>query len=456
MSLVTLLIIVGVGCLILGFIFGFFVVNNKKLLTRSQLREIISKALNKNDKNSKLILFLINLNEFHSTIDAFGYKIGNKIIEHNKRKIEAFTKKNGAMFYYVGFDEYVVLYPNILFEHTKIIDIATELLEITSQPFMSGNSNVYVTASIGIGIFPDHANSCDLLLRCVEVALLDAKKSGRNTYSIYHSALTEQIVDFTVINTELLTALNNDELQLLFQPQVDIKTGVLIGAEALVRWNHSIKGSISPEIFISIAEQSGLILQVGAWIIKQACVQAKLLSQELGMEDFKVAINLSNGQFLQGDVVKVVAQAIYDTGVKPQNIEIELTESMFMVNPEKNLLMLSVLIAMGVKIAIDDFGTGYSSFKRLRQIKWHYIKIDQSFVKKIDTDDQNHAIVAAIIAMAKSLNIKLIAEGVETEQELAILKKMDCDIMQGYYVSKPLSITEFIAFAKNRNQAQIK
>ena len=212
---------------------------------------------------------------------------------------------------------------------------------------------------------------------------------------------------------------------------------------------------ISPEIFIDIAEQSGLIFQVGAWIIKQACIQAKFLSQELGVDDFKIAINMSNGQFLQGDVVRIIAQAIYDTGVKPQNIEIELTESMFMVNVEKNLLMLSVLVAMGVKIAIDDFGTGYSSFKRLRQLKWHYIKIDQSFIKKIDFDKQNYAIVNAMINMAKNLDIKVIAEGVETEQELAVLRKIDCDIMQGYYVSKPLPITEFITFAKNMNKVNL-
>ena len=443
---------IGVG---IGLLLGSLFFNNKKLLNRPQLREIISKALNKNDKDNKFILFLINLNNFHSTIEAFGYKIGNNIIEHNKIKISDYAKKHNAVFYYVGFDEYVIFYQNVLFDHNQIINIATELLEIISQPVQCGEMHVHITASIGVGIFPDHASNSDLLLRRVEVALLDAKKSGKNTYSIYNSDLTNKIVDFTIINSELLTALNNEELQLSFQPQVDIKTGVLVGAEALVRWTHSTKGSISPEIFIDIAEQSGLIFQVGAWIIKQACIQAKFLSQELGVDDFKIAINLSNGQFLQGDVVRIIAQAIYDTGVKPQNIEIELTESMFMVNVEKNLLMLSVLVAMGVKIAIDDFGTGYSSFKRLRQLKWHYIKIDQSFIKKIDFDKQNYAIVNAMINMAKNLDIKVIAEGVETEQELAVLRKIDCDIMQGYYVSKPLPITEFITFAKNMNKVNL-
>ena len=446
-----LLIVVGVVGLIVGFGFGFLIFNNKKkLLTRPQLREVLSKVLNRHNQTDKLILFLINLDDFHDTIEAFGYKIGNDIIKHTKDKIADFAKKNYATFYYVGFDEYVVWYCSKSIDKTKIINYANNLLEIIAEPVMYDNHNIHVTASIGIGIFPDHADNSDLLLRRVEIALVDAKKTGRNTYNFYRTALVDKAVDLTVIKTELLTALNNEDLQLLFQPQLDVKTGSLVGAEALIRWNHPTKGSISPEVFISIAEQTGLIFPIGAWIIKHACIQAKFLAEELGIDDLKIAINLSNGQFLQGDVVEVIAKAIYDTGIKPHNIEIELTESMFMVDPEKSLLMLSVLISMGVTIAIDDFGMGYSSFNRLRQLKWHYLKIDRSFIQSLDSDQENYAIVCAIITMAKSLNMKVIAEGVETEQELAVLKKINCDNVQGFYTSKPLSISEFIIFARNR------
>lgn len=446
-----LIIIIAIifGCV--GFFGSWLFLNDrkKKLLTRPKLRKIISKVLK---KNNKIILLLINLNDFHSVIETFGYEVGNNIIDHTKIKIANYVKEIQAEFYYIGFDEYVVWYQDASLidkmDRTKIINLVTKLLNIISQPIVYKNRNIHVTASIGVGVFLEYDNNSDLLLRRIEIALMEAKKLGRNNYSFYSAYLTNQAIDLTVINTDLLTALNNGELQLFFQPQIDIKTDSLVGAEALVRWDHPTKGPISPEVFITIAEQTGLILQVGEWIIKHACIQAKFLSQELGIDDLKIAINLSSGQFLQGDVVEFIASAIYDTGIKPSNIEIELTESMFMVNPEKSLLMLSVLVSMGVKVAIDDFGMGYSSFNRLRQLKWDYIKIDQSFVKKIDLDQQNYAIVEAIITMAKNLNIKIIAEGVETIQELEILRKLNCDIIQGFYTSKPLSITEFIDFAK--------
>ena len=432
---------------LLWFTVGFIVSSKQKknLLTRPELNEKIRKAIK---RNNNLILFLINLNNFHSIIEAFGYTIGDAIVEHNKKKIIDFAKKNKAKFFYVGFDEYVIWFQNHSLDNTKIINICNELLNIITQPFVYDNRSVHVTAAIGIGMFPENANSSDLLIRRVEVALKDAKKIGGNAYSFYCASLTDQAVDFTVMNTELLTALNNGELQLFLQPQIDIKTNKLVGAEALVRWHHPVKGNISPEVFITIAEQTGLIVQVGEWVIKHACIQAKFLSQELNINNLKIAVNLSNSQFLQGDVVAVLAHAIHESGIAPRNIAVELTESMFMVNSEKNILMLSVLISMGVKLAIDDFGTGYSSFKRLKQLNWHYIKIDKSFITNIDSDHTNHAIVAAMIIMAKRLNIKVIAEGVETKAELEILQSLDCDFIQGYYASKPLSITEFIDFAK--------
>lgn len=449
-------IILGIVCLIIGFIAGKFFIDKQKILTKQQLKIIISKILtqyskdnNSKNNDTKIVFLLINLDDFHSVVEAFGYDVSNNIIDHTKEKIAKYSKENNTKFYCVGFDEYVIVYQNKLFDNTQIINEAAKLLEIVSLPVMCDNNNIHVTASIGISIFPDYADSSDRLLRCAELALINAKNSGRNTYSFYNQGLIDKAIDRAMIKTELLTALENDELQLFWQPQVDTKTSVLVGAEVLIRWNHVVRGAVSPEVFISIAEQTGLIWQIGVWIIKHACIQGKFISQELGLTDFKVAINLSSGQFLQGDVVQVIANAIYDTGINPENVEVELTESMFMVNAEKCLLMISVLTSMGVKIAIDDFGTGYSSFGRLRQLKWHYLKIDQSFIKNIDSDQKNYAIVCAMIAMAKSLNIKVIAEGIETDKELAVLQKINCDILQGYYVSKPLPISEFIDFARN-------
>lgn len=432
---------------LLFFLIGFIISNKtkKNLLTRPELNDKIKKILK---KNHKLILCLINLNNFHSVIEAFGYTIADDIVERTKKKIIDFAIANKAKFFYVGFDEYVIWYQNQSLDNTTIINNCNRLLEIIAEPFLYNNKSIHVTASIGIVLFPEHANTSDLLIRRVEVALRDAKKIGGNAYSFYCTSLTDKAVDLTVMNTELLAALNNGELQLFLQPQIDIKANKLIGAEALVRWHHPVKGNISPEIFITIAEKTGLIVQVGEWVIKHACIQAKFLSQELNMSNLKIAINLSNSQFLQGDVVAVIANTIQETAIIPANIAVELTESMLMANSEKNLLMLSVLISMGVKLAIDDFGTGYSSFRRLKQINWDYIKIDKSFITNINADRTNHAIVSAMIIMAKKLNIKVIAEGVETKDELDTLKALGCDVIQGYYASKPLSITEFIDFAK--------
>lgn len=442
-----LIILKTLASYLLFFAVGFVISSRTKrnLLTRPELNEKIKKILKKNEK---LILLLINLNNFHNVIEAFGYKIADDIVERTKKKIIDFAIANKAKFFYVGFDEYVIWYQNQSLDNTAIINSCTRLLDIIAEPMLYNNKSIHVTASIGIGLFPEHANTSDLLIRRVEVALRDAKKIGGNAYSFYCSSLTDRAVDLTVMNTELLAALNNGELQLFLQPQIDINANKLIGAEALVRWHHPIKGSISPEIFINIAEKTGLIVSVGEWVIKHACIQAKFLSQELNINNLKIAINLSNSQFLQGDVVATIANAIHETTIIPSNIAVELTESMFMVNAEKNLLMLSVLTSMGVKLAIDDFGTGYSSFKRLKQLNWDYIKIDKSFITNINYDHTNHAIVAAMIIMAKKLNIKVIAEGVETQAEVEALKALGCNIIQGYYASKPLSITEFIDFAK--------
>lgn len=443
-------IIWSIVSLSIGFILGYyFQIKQTRLLTREQLKEVINKMLFKCNKDkSKLIFFLINVDGFHGVIEAFGYDISNYVIQAVHKRMIDYAQKNKAVFYRFGIDEYVILTLKPTFDTTKIINEANKLLEIVALPIIFEKHDINVTASIGISAFPEYADDSNKLLRCVELALQNAKKSGRNTYSFYNQSLIDQTVDRAIIKNDLLTALHNDELQLVWQPQVDVMTKELVGAEALIRWKHISKGNISPEVFISIAETTGLIWQVGVWIIKNACKQCKVILQELNLKDFKVAINLSSGQFLQGDIVQEIANAIYDTGINPANFEVEITESMFMANAEKDLYMISVLNSMGIKIAIDDFGTGYSSFGRLRQLNFHYLKIDQSFIKNIDSDQKNYAIVSAIIAMAKSLNIKVIAEGLENTRELSVLQKAGCHFVQGYYISKPLTLNEFINFSK--------
>lgn len=452
MMLIDIIIII--ITLIIGYTLGlYYNITKTIILTREQLKEAIQKIIFKfqhKNNNSKLIFFLINIDGFHGVIEAFGYNISNYAVQAVHKRMLAYTKDNTSIYYRFGVDEYVILTVASSFDVTKIINEANKLLELVALPIVFEKHDINVTASIGISAFPEHADDHNKLLRYAELALQNAKKAGRNTYSLYNHSLIDKTIDQAIMKNDLLTALHNNELQLLWQPQVDVMTNELVGAEVLIRWKHVSKGNISPEIFISIAENAGLIWQVGVWIVKNACRQCKRILQELNLKDFRAAINLSSGQFLQGDIVKEIANAIHEAGINSNNVEVEITESMFMDNTEKNLYMISVLNSMGIKIAIDDFGTGYSSFGRLCQLNFNYLKIDQSFIKNIDANQKNYAIVVAIISMAKSLNVKVIAEGLENIRELQILQKIACDIAQGFYISKPLPINEFIDFAKKK------
>lgn len=455
--------------IIISFIIGIMVGYNinsrlswvKKLLSREYAIKVIQTLLNKYHQQqqsaepalrNKLVLFLVNLDHFHGIIEAFGEEISDKIINVIYKRFSIYVKQSGFELYRFGLDEYLIFSLGKLNSETQIIDIANKIIGLIADPISLDQSHINVTGSIGISIYPDHdPNDGGKLLRNAQLALQMAKKSGRNTYSFYCKSLIDTTVDRAVIKNDLLTALRNDDLQLVWQPQIDLSTNQLVGAEVLIRWNHLVKGTLSPELFIGIAESTGLIWQVGIWIIKNACIQCKSILSQANIKDFKAAVNLSSGQFLHGDVVTEIAEAIYNTGISPNNFEVEITESMFMHDVEKSTYMISVLNSMGIKVAIDDFGTGYSSFGRLSQINFDYLKIDQSFIGQIDIDKKKFSIVKAMIAMAKTLGIKVIAEGIENVEQLSLLKGIGCDFGQGYLFSKPLAVKDFIDFANNRS-----
>jgi EAL domain-containing protein (putative c-di-GMP-specific phosphodiesterase class I) len=298
-----------------------------------------------------------------------------------------------------------------------------------------------MTASIGIALYPDDGTDVDDLLKNAEKAMRHTKSEGKNNYHFYSSSMHSSVLELLTLESDLHKALERDELVLYYQPKVDAATRMVKGMEALIRWKHPDKGLIPPLQFIPLAETSGLIIPIGEFVIRTACGQIKTW-QEAGYKQMNIALNVSSRQFDQQDLMEIVKEAIKDAMIPPQCLELEITESIIMRNPEKAIRTLTELKAMGIQIAIDDFGTGYSSLSYLKRLPLDFLKIDQSFVRNLASDPNDQAIVRATIAMAHSLNLKTIAEGVETEEQLSFLQEHGCDEIQGYLFSRPLPAEE--------------
>src|SRR3989339_233113 len=340
----------------------------------------------------------------------------------------------------VGGDEFIVSTHGLA--HTQDAAIASQrLLKEISAPYTLNGQEVFITASIGIALYPDDGADVDDLLRNADTALEHAKKEGKNNYQFYSRAMNASVLELLTLENDLRKALERNELVLYYQPKVDAATRKVKGMEALIRWKHPDKGLISPMQFIPLAETSGLIVPIGEFVIRTVCRQIKAW-REAGYNPMNIALNVSSRQFDQHNLLEIVKESLQDAMITPQFIELEITESTIMRNPEKAIRTLTEIKALGIELAIDDFGTGYSSLSYLKQLPLDYLKIDMSFVKNLATDPNDQAIVRAIIAMAHSLNLKTIAEGVETEEQLSFLQEHGCDEIQGYLFSRPLPAEE--------------
>ncbi|MGH8761488.1 MAG: putative bifunctional diguanylate cyclase/phosphodiesterase, partial [Burkholderiales bacterium] len=313
-----------------------------------------------------------------------------------------------------------------------------------SRPFPSDGQELFVSASIGLSLYPDDAGTVDEIIKHADAAMYSAKHLGRNNFQFFTKNLNQEVHERMLIEGGLRTAIQRDELSLLYQPKIDLATRQIYGAEALLRWAHPKLGMISPARFVPIAEEAGLVGQIGAWVLRTACRQIREW-QDTGFA-VQVAVNVSARQFQQYDLAELVMGIMNDTGALPENLELELTESAVMNDAETSIVTLERLAALGAQIAIDDFGTGYSSLSYLKRLPLDVLKIDQSFVRDISSDQNDAAIVRAIITLAHSLGIKVIAEGVENEAQLAFLNANGCQYAQGYLFGKPLT---------NRNLEQL-
>ena len=387
-----------------------------------------------------MTIMCVGLDRFNQINDDLGHSVGDRLLQAvAQRLVNGVTSEDYVA--RLGSGQFAIILPTIPHKKDAVI-IAQTLLDQFSQTFAIDDQEIFVTASIGMALYPRDGRDIEQLLNQANKAMFQAKQQGGNCHQFYSIALSKGTSDRVALKTSLRYALERDELQVYYQPQLDLETGKIIGAEALLRWEHPERGLVSPIKFIPLAEETGLILPIGEWVLKTACQQTRHW-QKMGYPNFKIAVNLSGRQFQQLDLRHRLVKILTETGLRPEYLELELTESMLVENTDVAIRRLQALKALGVEIAIDDFGTGYSSLSYLQQFPFDTLKIDRCFIRNIQDNPSQAAITQAIIEMANTLNLKLVAEGVETDAELSFVVQHHCHQMQGYLFSKPLPVKDF-------------
>ena len=403
------------------------------LPNRAFLHEQLRKMMQRenNEKEVFAVLF-IDLDRFKNINDTLGHRTGDRLLTAvSERLLDAIGEEHIAS--RLSGDEFVILLPNS--DEEIAASIAKRIINQLSKPFFIGNNELYITPSIGISMFPQDGEEP---LKNADTAMYQAKSLGKNNFQFFTKEFDRKLNDKMILENELRKALEKEEFTLFYQPQVDITTGKMIGVEALIRWKHPKMGMISPIEFIPLAEETGLIIPIGNWVLYQACRQNQMW-QDAGYEPIPISINVSLRQFMQKDFVQIVEKVLQQTKLAPQYLELEITESVTMDIAYTESVLTS-LQDLGLKVSMDDFGTGYSSLSYLRRLPINKLKIDQSFIKNLDK--KNKAIVRTIISLALNLQIDVIAEGIEQQEHVQFLKKHNCFQGQGYLFSKPIPVEE--------------
>jgi diguanylate cyclase (GGDEF)-like protein/PAS domain S-box-containing protein len=408
-----------------------------RFLMQDRLTQVIANA---HRNRLRVALMHIDLDRFKVVNETLGHYVGDALLKQAAERMRKSTRGADTVAR-VGGDEFTIVFPNVTSLQTLSAS-AEVMLDDLAKAFPGDGQELFVSASVGISLYPDDASSVDELIKHADAAMSTAKNLGRNNFQFFTAGMNQEVQDRMLIEAGLRMAIQRDELSLLFQPKIDLATRRIFGAEALLRWKHPKLGMISPSRFVPVAEESGLVGQIGEWVLHTACRQIREW-QDAGYS-LQVAVNVSARQFQDYDVAELVMDIMRDTGVLAQNLEIELTESAVMNDAATSIVTLERLAALGVQIAIDDFGTGYSSLSYLKRLPLDVLKIDQSFVRDISSDPNDAAIVRAIITLARSLGIKVIAEGVENEAQLAFLNAYGCHYAQGYLFGRPLTATQLI------------
>jgi len=391
-------------------------------------------------KNQMIAVLLLDLNRFKLINDTLGYAAGDTLLQTVASRLKSCLREVDIVFR-LGDDEFAVILEDVS-QQQDAARVAKRILSICSLPFQLSEKEIYITLSIGISTYPSDGEVIDEILKNAEAAMLRAKEFGINNYQHYKPAMNSKAFEQLTLEHSLRKAIRENEFIVYYQPLIDLKSGKMIGSEALVRWNSRELGMIQPGQFIPIAEETGLILLLGEFVLRTACQQTRDWQMKYN-RPLTISVNLSARQFQQQDLVSTINSAIVNSSLDPQSLDLEITESIGMKNPELTLRTLNELKAMGIRISIDDFGTGYSSLSYLKKFPINTIKIDRSFVSDIHRDPNDAAITRAIIAMAHSLNLKVIAEGVETQEHADFLITQNCELVQGFFYSKPICAEDF-------------
>jgi diguanylate cyclase (GGDEF)-like protein len=389
---------------------------------------------------ARCAVLFVDLDRFKSVNDSLGHFAGDELLRAMAERLRAAMRAEDTVSR-LGGDEFVVLLRQIERDEDAEV-VARKILEVAGLPFPVNGRELSVTASIGAAIFPDHGSTAQMLISNADAAMYHVKKSGRNALQVFSASMSTFFPDRLALENDLRHALERRELELYYQPKVDVNSGSVTGMEALVRWRHPQRGLISPADFIPLAEETGMIIPLGQWVLREACRQNKAWQSE-GLRPLRIAVNISGTQLRHDGFVDQVALALRETGLEPRYLEIEITESVVMQNAATSVAMLDRLSRMGVHLAVDDFGTGYSSLSYLKRFPLNTLKIDSSFVRDLLTDRNGAVIVEAIIVLAHSLKLEVVAEGVEEQAQLQFLQSLGSDQYQGFLHSRPLTALDF-------------
>ncbi|HSU78759.1 MAG TPA: EAL domain-containing protein, partial [Burkholderiales bacterium] len=418
------------------------------LPNRAMFGELLTLAIhNARRYGRNFAVLFVDLDRFKVINDTLGHEAGDKLLQEVGERLKRAVRASDVVGR-LGGDEFVVLVQEVS-EAPQVEVVARKLLSALIKPVYIQGQEYRITASIGICMYPADAQDEQAMMKNADIAMYRAKEEGKNTYKFYSAKSNSHSFERLALETSLRRGLERHEFLLHYQAKVDLHTGEITGVEALVRWQHPDLGMVPPAQFIPLAEETGLIVPLGKWVLETACAQ-NMAWQRDGLPPVRMSVNISARQFADENLLTDIAAALQSSGMPPELLELELTESMVMQNAERAAGVLAAIKKMGVRLAIDDFGVGYSSLTHLKRFPIDTLKVDRSFIREIPQDAEDKAITEAIIAMGKSLNLTVVAEGVETVEQQDFLKEHDCDEMQGYYFSKPIASEKFAELLRNR------
>ena len=417
------------------------------LPNRMLLNDRVSQAIVLAPRHSnKVAVLFLDLDGFKHINDSLGHPIGDKLLQSIAKRLVDCVRTSDTVSRQGG-DEFVLLLSEVHRSEDAAIS-ALRILQAVAEAHSIDQHDLHVTASIGVSVYPDDGQDAETLIKNADTAMYQAKENGRQSYQFFKPAMNVRAVERQSIEENLRRALERQEFALHYQPKINLRTGEISGAEALLRWMHPVRGPVSPAQFIPVAEDCGLILPIGQWVLREACKQARAWA-DAGLPLPTMAVNISSMEFREDNFIESVFTTLSETGLDPKSLELELTESVLMKRAESPASVLKTLRSRGAQIAVDDFGTGYSSLSYLRKFPINALKIDQSFVRQITSTPDDTTIVTAVISMGRSLKLRVVAEGVETQEELTFLRARLCDEAQGYYFSRPVRPEQFAKLLKS-------